>query len=87
MSNKADISENTKQGVDPVEPDQDDILNDHEARGHLNTILEAEMIKQDPVKMQKVHKLAGRHMKAITSLKDVKDVYQAKFGPKSKKTV
>lgn len=71
--------------VEAKQDDQDDILNDHEAQSHLRTILDAEMIKQDPVKMAKVHKLAGRHQKAITSLNDVKDAYQQKFGAKPKK--
>lgn len=88
LSNPDDTKDAMKQAAapqDPAEPDQDDILNDPEAQGHLRTILDAEMIKQDPVKMAKVHKLAGRHQKAITSLNDVKDAYQQKFGAKPKK--
>lgn len=85
LQNPADLKEDTKKGVDPAEPDADDIMNDHEAQHHLRTILDAEMIKQDPAKMAKVHKLAGRHEKAIKSLADVKEAYQQKFGAKPKK--
>lgn len=83
LQNQVDIKDQAKQD----EPDQDDVMNDPEAQSHLRTILDAEMIKQDPVKMAKVHKLAGRHQKAITSLNDLKDTYQEKFGAKSKKTM
>lgn len=54
--------------------------NDYETKGHLSTLMDAEMIKSDPEKMKKVHKLAGRHHKAIKSIKDLKDTYQEKFG-------
>lgn len=54
--------------------------NDYETQGHMKTLMDAEMIKQDPEKMKKVHKLAGRHHKAIKSIKDIKDAYQEKFG-------
>lgn len=59
-------------------PTQDD--NDYETQGHLKTLMDAEAIKSDPAKMQKVHKLAGRHKKAIKSIQDLKDAYQQKFG-------
>ena len=61
--------------------------NDHEARQHLNTILEAHGIMGDKGKMEKVHKLAGRHHKAITSIKGLKDHYNDKFGAKKKSFV
>lgn len=54
--------------------------NDYETQGHLRTLMDAEMIKNDPEKMKKVHKLAGRHSKAITSIQDLHDEYDSKFG-------
>lgn len=58
---------------------------DYEAEGHLRTLLDAEMIKQDPEKMAKLHKLAGNHQKAITSIQGLRDLHQQKFGPGAKK--
>lgn len=53
-----------------------------ETEGHMHTLMQAEHIKSSPIKMKAVHKLAGRHAKAITSIQDLKDVYQQKFGMK-----
>lgn len=53
---------------------------DYQTQGHLKTILDAHEIMNDPVKLKKVHKLAGRHKKAITSLQQLKDIHQDKFG-------
>lgn len=61
-------------------PVADKASDDYETQGHLRTLMDAEMIKADPEKMKKVHKLAGRHHKAIKSIKDLKDAYQDKFG-------
>lgn len=55
---------------------------DYETQNHLRTLMDAEMIKSDPVKMDKVHKLAGRHHKAIKSISDLKELRNSKFGPK-----
>ncbi len=66
---------------------EDDIMNDYNAKDHLNTIMQAHSIMNDPEKMAKVHKLAGRHMKAITSIQDLKDTYDQKFGSKALKTL
>lgn len=86
LQNPADTKAPTSKPADPPEPDADDqIMNDPEAQSHLRTLLDAEMIKQDPAKMAKVHKLAGRHQKAITSIGDLKDTYQQKFGAKAPK--
>lgn len=59
------------------EPDHD-----YETQHHLDTLLKAHEIMHDEEKMKKVHKLAGRHKKAITSLDDVKAYTQKKYGPK-----
>lgn len=56
--------------------------NDWEARGHLNTLVDAHEIVNNASKMAKVHKLAGRHMKAVRSIQDLKDHYNDKFGSK-----
>jgi hypothetical protein len=58
---------------------------DYETEGHLRTLMDAEMIKGDPEKMAKVKKLAGRHRKHITSIADLKDTYNEKFGAKAPK--
>lgn len=79
----------------PANAKQVDPMNDYETKNHLDTLMQAEMIKADPVKMAKVHKLAGRHMKAlsgikappeikaprITSIKQLKGALNQKFGP------
>jgi hypothetical protein len=58
---------------------------DYQTEGHLRTLMDAENIKSDPEKMKKVHKLAGRHKKAITSIRDLKNTYQDKYGQPSQK--
>lgn len=61
-----------------------DPMNDYEAKDHLDTLMRAEMIKADPEKMKRVHKLAGRHSKAIKSIQDLKDLHNTKYGPGAK---
>jgi len=51
----------------PTEPE--DIMDDHEVKGHMQTMMDAHEIQNNPEKMAKVHKLAGRHMKAIQGFK------------------
>lgn len=51
-----------------------------EAKRHFDTLMEADEIKNDPKKMEHVHKIAGRHMKAIHSIQDLKDLHEAKYG-------
>lgn len=46
---------------------------DYETKGHMSTLIEAHGIMSDPEKMKKVHKLVGRHAKAIRSIQDLKD--------------
>lgn len=65
---------------------ENDPINDPEAGSHLKTLMDAEMIKQDPEKMAKVHALAGRHLNGIKSIQDLKDQYTSKFGGKPKKS-
>ena len=52
-------------------PKQEDPVDNYETQGHLRTLTEAHGIMNDPEKMAKVHKLAGRHGKAIAAIKDV----------------
>ena len=67
-------------------PDDDDF----ETEDHLKTLMRAEKIKGDTVKMEKVHALAGRHRKALDGIgpkkpknvKDLKDIYQKKYSKK-----
>lgn len=65
-------------GVDPSKP-----VDDYESQGHLRTLIEAHGIMNDPEKMAKVHKLAGRHHKAIRGIQDIKDRYNEMVKPKS----
>lgn len=53
-----------------------------ETKQHLDDILRAHEIINNPVKMKAVHKLAGRHQKAISNIQDIKDHYQNAYGPK-----
>ena len=52
---------------------------DFEADDAVHTLTRAERIKANPELMARVHKVAGRkikHMKAIRSIKDIKDTWQ-----------
>lgn len=67
-----------------LEPDEDqDLMNDHETQNHLKTIVDAHMIQSDPVKMAKVHKLAGRHSNAIKAIGDINELRNNKYGGKN----
>lgn len=76
----------TKQMAPTDEPKKVDLMDEHEVKGHLSTLMDAHSIMSDPEKMAKVHALAGRHEKALSGIKSVKqlkDVYQEKFGKKA----
>lgn len=60
-----------------AQPKQD---NDWETEDHMRTLIRAHEIVNDKEKMGKVHKLAGRHKKAIRSISDLKDTYNEKYG-------
>lgn len=63
-----------------------------ETKEHLNTLMNAHKIMNNPVHLKAVHALAGRHQGAITAIQslgvppkstdDLKSISQAKFGPK-----
>ena len=53
---------------------------EEETSAHLHHLVKAHEIINDPVKMAAVHKLAGRHDKAIKSIQDIKNYNQAKYG-------
>lgn len=46
-----------------------------ETQNHLDTLIKAHEIVNNPVHMKAVHKLAGRHRKAISGIQDLKNVY------------
>lgn len=69
---------------DPMEPSEE--MKNMETKRHFDTLMEAEEIKSDPAKMERVKKHAGRHLKAITSIQDLKDLHDAKYGNKPSKT-
>lgn len=54
--------------------------NDYETQGHMRTLMDAHEIMNNPEKMKKVHKLAGRHAKAIRGIKDISDYKNSKYG-------
>lgn len=64
----------------------EDPMDDYEAHGHLKTLIDAHQIKNNPDKMARVKKLAGRHADAIKgliepkSIKGVKQAYNDKYG-------
>lgn len=76
----------------PSAPKTEDPVDNYETQGHLRTLQDAHGIINDPDKMAKVHKLAGRHAKALTgikaipaapdikSVKDLVDYKNSKFG-------
>lgn len=58
-----------------------------ETQNHLDTLIKAHEIVNNPVHMKAVHKLAGRHHKAvgaITSLQQVRDISNQKSLAKGK---
>ena len=63
-------SENLQNSVAAV-PKHDDPIDNYEVQGHLRTLQDAHGILNDPDKMAKVHKLAGRNMKALQGIKKV----------------
>ena len=60
-----------------------DMEDDFQADSDMDTLMRAEEIKQDKMRMQKVGKRAGRKHKAISSIKDLVETYNTKYGPKA----
>ena len=60
---------------------------DYQADNDMDTLMRAEEVKQDKSRMQRVAKRVGRKHKAITSLKDLTDIYNQKYGPKSQSSL
>lgn len=50
-------------------PQDEDPVDNYKVRDHMDTLVKAHGIQQDPDKMALVHKLAGRHMDALKGLK------------------
>ena len=82
IQNPAAAAAEMPQAPDQMQPAPMSPEDEAEAKEHLGTLMDAEMVKQDPAKMAKVHALAGRHAKAITSVQGLKDAHNAKFGGK-----
>jgi hypothetical protein len=75
----------TKGGIAPVEPKkvEDGSEEDYEAKHALEDILRADGHKENKELMKRVHKHAGRKMKALKglhSIQDLKDEYERKYG-------
>jgi hypothetical protein len=60
---------------------------DYQTENDMDTLMRAEEVKQDKHRMQRVAKRVGRKHKAITSLKDLTDVYNQKYGAKSQNSL
>jgi hypothetical protein len=71
-------------GLEPVKPEKKD-HEEWEIKDAFDTLLRAKEIEADPTKMERVHKLAGRKKKAITSIQDLRDRRDELFKPKKKK--
>lgn len=80
--NKIDSPLSQSVGDDPKKaPDK------WETEDHMRTLIKAHEIINNPVHLKAVHKLAGRHRKAvgaITSLQQVRDISNAKSLAKGK---
>lgn len=63
----ADLAQSVSAG-----PTHSDPVDNYEVQGHLETLQKAHGIMNDPDKMAKVHKLAGRHAKALAGIKALK---------------
>jgi hypothetical protein len=63
-----------------IEKDEATAPNEYETKEHLNHLIKAHEIMNDPAKMKAIHKLAGRHSKAIKSIKELKDLHPEKYG-------
>ena len=61
-------------------PAEEDPIDNYKVQGHLDTLMQAHGIMNDPEKMAKVHKLAGRKNAAIRSIADLHNTYNNKFG-------
>lgn len=66
MAKKITAALSQSVGDDPSKPPES-----YETEGHLRTLIDAHGIMNDPVKMKAVHKLAGRHHKAVSGIKSL----------------
>lgn len=60
-----------------------DDVSSHESQGHLNTLVSAHKILNNPDHMARVHALVGRHTNAVKGLKsvdDLKSIFNEKYG-------
>lgn len=68
------------QSMGPVATEKD---MEWETKDHHETMMKAMEIMADPEKMKRVRKMAGKRKKAISSLKELHDTYQQKYGIKA----
>lgn len=66
------------EGSNPMAAKEEEKEDMFETKRMLDLLLEAEDIKADTSKMERVRKLAGRKATAIKSIQDLKDIYTAK---------
>lgn len=72
-------------GVTPagLKEDEEDPSESYETKDHMDTLIRAHKIINNPVHLARVHALAGRHsnaIKKINSVKDLKSLYDQKYG-------
>lgn len=67
---KGKVTEGLQNTV-PSPVKEEDPVDNYQVQDHLRTLTDAHKIINDPEKMAKVHKLAGRHAKALSGIKDM----------------
>jgi hypothetical protein len=63
-----------KQLEQPVKPPQDDEQDMREGKMHVDDLMRAHEIMNNPEKMAKVHKVIGQHEQAVTAIKSIGDI-------------
>ena len=82
---KAPGAELGKSLPDPTKDKSTAPPDEFETKQHMDTLMKAHEILNNPVHLQAVHKLVGRHEKAIKSIQDIKNYRDQKYGLQSLK--
>lgn len=61
-------------------PAKQDVMDDYDVKNHLDAIVKAHQVISNPKKMKKVHALVKGHKKAISSIQDLRDLSQRRYG-------
>ena len=63
-----------------IDPAMNEDMARVDGKRHFDTLMEAESIKQDPMKMKHIMKHLKLHKKAFNSIQDLKDKYASLHG-------